>query len=254
MENAREQVMIPEKEEPLSRDQLINEYLPYVKRIVHRIAIHLPPNVETDDLINAGIIGLIEAVERYDPNRDNKFMTYASFRIRGAVLSELRARDYHSRSTRKKLREYDQVYLSLEQKTSGAVNDEDVAKELGMSLEELYQIKCMSSLSFLSFDELGYPSANEKEGILGYFENGNCSDAFSLTRIKEIENAIGESIEKLSEKERLVVSLYYWDELTMKEIGKVLSITESRVSQIHSQALIHLRGKLRNEKLLGDRN
>lgn len=252
MEMAQEQIMIPEKNGYLSRDEIISEYLPYVKRIVHRIAIHLPPSVEVDDLINAGIIGLIEAVERYDSGRDNKFMTYASFRIRGAVLSELRSRDYHSRSTRKKLREYENAYLRLEQKTGGSVSDEDVAEELGLSLDELYQIKSMSSLSFLSFEEIGYSSKDEKDGIMSYFVSGNSNDAFAKTRLKEIQNTIADAIGKLPEKEKLVVSLYYWDELTMKEIGKVLDITESRVSQIHSQAIIHLKGKLRKEKLLGD--
>jgi RNA polymerase sigma factor for flagellar operon FliA len=252
MEMAQEQIKIPEKNCYLSRDQVIIEYLPYVKRIVHRIAIHLPRSVDTDDLINAGIIGLIEAVERYDSERDNKFMTYASFRIRGAVLSELRSRDYHSRSTRKKLREYENAYLRVENKSGGSVNDEEVAEEMGLSLDELYQIKRMSSISFLSFDEIGYSSKEEKDGIMSYFISGDSIDAFSQTRLKEIENTIAEAIGKLPEKEKLVISLYYWDELTMKEIGKVLEITESRVSQIHSQAIIHLRGKLRKEKLLED--
>ena len=113
METAHHKTMPLGKESDLSRDELITEYLPYVKRIVHRIAVHLPPNVEIDDLINAGIIGLIESVERFDPARDNKFITYAAFRIRGAVLSELRSRDYHSRSTRRKLREYENAYTKL---------------------------------------------------------------------------------------------------------------------------------------------
>lgn len=252
METAQEQTMVPEKQDYPSRDQLITEYLPYVKRIVHRIAVHLPPNVDTEDLINSGIIGLIEAVERFDPARDNKFMTYASFRIRGAVLSELRSRDFHSRSTRKKLREYEKVYSRLEQQTGGSVTDEEVAEELGLSLDDFYQVKRMSSMSFLSFEEIGYCSKEERADVLGYLVGGEINDALSLTRLKEIGKAIATAIEQLSEKERMVVSLYYWDELTMKEIGKVLEITESRVSQIHSQAIIHLRGKLRKEKLIGD--
>lgn len=252
MEMAQGQILAPEKQSYLSRDQLIAEYLPYVKRIVHRIAIHLPPNVETDDLINAGIIGLIEAVERFDPTRDNKFMTYASFRIRGAVLSELRSRDFHSRSIRRKLREYERVYARLEQRSGGMVSDEEMAEELGLNLDELYQIKKMSSMSFLSFEEIGFCSKEERDDVMSYLVGGEVIDAFSLTRLKEIEDAIGKSIEQLPEKERLVISLYYWDELTMKEIGKVLDITESRVSQIHSQAIVHLRGKLRKDKLIGD--
>jgi len=252
MVTAQEQIKVPEKQGYLSRDQLITEYLPYVKRIVHRIAIHLPPNVETDDLINAGIIGLIEAVERFDPSRDNKFITYAAFRIRGAVLSELRSRDFHSRSTRRKLREYERVSLQLEQQLGGVATDEEIAEELGMSLDEFYQVKRMSSMSFLSFEEVGIRSREERDDIMSYLIGGEINDAFSITRLKEIENAIAAAIDQLPEKEKLVVSLYYWDELTMKEIGKVLDITESRVSQIHSQAIIHLRGKLRKEKLIGE--
>ncbi len=252
METAQEQIRVSEEKGHLSRDELITEYLPYVKRIVHRIAVHLPPNVDTDDLINAGIIGLIEAVERFDPARDNKFMTYASFRIRGAVLSELRSRDFHSRSTRKKLREYERAHLQLEQQSGGAVSDEEVAEELGVSLDEYYQVKRMSSMSFLSFDEIGFVSTEEHDDVLSYLVGGEINDAFSLTRLKEIEKAIANAIQKLAEKKKLVVSLYYWDELTMKEIGKVLDITESRVSQIHSQAIIHLRSKLRKEKLIGE--
>ncbi len=252
MEMAQKKSRISEKDENLSREQLIHEYLPYVKRIVHRIAIHLPPNVETDDLINAGIIGLIEAVERFDPKRDNKFMTYASFRIRGAVLSELRSRDFHSRSTRRKLREYEKAYSRLEQKCGGIVTDEAVACELGISLDELYQVKKMSSMSFLSFEEIGFCSKEERDDVMSYLLGGDVKDAFRLTRLKEIENAVARAIEQLPEKEKMVVSLYYWDEMTMKEIGKILDITESRVSQIHSQAIIRLRGKLRKEKLLGN--
>jgi RNA polymerase sigma factor FliA len=252
MEIAQEQIMLSEKQSYLSRDQLISEYLPYVKRLVHRIAVHLPPNVETEDLINAGIIGLIEAAERFDPARDNKFITYAAFRIRGSVLSELRSRDFHSRSTRRKLREYEKVYLRLEQQSGGDVCDEDIAEELGLSLDELYQVKRLSSMSFLSFEEIGFSSNEERDDVLNYLVGGEIKDAFSVTRLKEIENAIANALGQLPDKEKLVVSLYYWDELTMKEIGKVLDITESRVSQIHSQAIIHLRGKLRKEKLIGD--
>ncbi len=250
MEMVKEEINYPEKAEYLSRDELIIQYLPYVKRIVHRIAVHLPPNVETDDLINAGIIGLIESVERFDPARDNKFITYAAFRIRGAVLSELRSRDFHSRSTRRKLREYESAYSRLEQVSSGPVTDEEVAEELDVSLDELYQIKRMSALSFLSFEELGFFSETEQDEITRYFFGNTNKDSFTLTRLKEIEKIIGDAIDQLPEKEKMVISLYYWDELTMKEIGEVLNITESRVSQIHSKAIIHLKGKLRKENLI----
>ena len=121
-----------DKNDASYRDQLISEYLPYVKRIVHRIAVHLPSTIDIDDLMNVGVIGLIQAVDRYDPKRDNKFMTYAVFRIKGAVLSELRARDYLSRSSRKKARELERACAKLEQKLGREAGDEEVARELGV--------------------------------------------------------------------------------------------------------------------------
>jgi len=237
--------------DPAYRDQLITEYLPYVKRIVQRLAVHLPSTVDIDDLMNVGVIGLIQAVDRYDPRRDNKFMTYAIFRIKGAVLSELRARDFLSRSNRRKIRELESAYLRLEQKLGREVNDHEVARELGVDLEQVYRTRQMSSISFISLEELGVSSRDEKEKLLSYLID-NEDDALSMTKLKELKEAMAEAIRQLPEKERLVISLYYLDELTMKETGKVLGITESRVSQIHSQAILHLRAKLRKQKLLDD--
>ena len=235
--------------DPAYRDQLITEYLPYVKRIVQRLAVHLPSTVDIDDLMNVGVIGLIQAVDRYDPRRDNKFMTYAIFRIKGAVLSELRARDFLSRSNRRKIRELESAYLRLEQKLGREADDTEIARELGVNLEQFYRTKQMSSISFISLEELGVSSRDEKEKLLSYLVN-NDDDALSKTKLKELKEAMAQAIKQLPEKERLVVSLYYLDELTMKETGKVLGITESRVSQIHSQAILHLRAKLRKQKLL----
>ena len=247
---AESRVKVVKGEKRLSRNQLITEHLPYVKRIVHRIAAHLPSSVETDDLLNAGIIGLIEAAERYDPYRDNKFTTYAMFRIRGAVLSELRSRDFLSRSTRKNVRELEKTYLKLEQKLGREVEDEEVAGELGVSLDKYYEMKAMSSIYFIGFEEIGYLSSREEECLMGYLSSSYNDDALPLSGLKDIQAALGRGIDQLAENERLVVSLYYWDELTMKEVGKVLGITESRVSQIHSRAIIHLRGKLRREEAI----
>jgi RNA polymerase sigma factor for flagellar operon FliA len=225
--------------------------LPYVKRIVQRLAVHLPSTVDIDDLMNVGVIGLIQAVDRYDPRRDNKFMTYAIFRIKGAVLSELRARDFLSRSNRRKIRELESAYLRLEQKLGREADDQEIARELGVDLEQIYRTKQMSSISFISLEELGVSSRDEKEKLLSYLIN-NEDDALSMTKLKELKKAMALAIKQLPEKERLVISLYYLDELTMKETGKVLGITESRVSQIHSQAILHLRTKLRKQKLLED--
>ena len=238
------------KDDQLSRHALIEEYLPHVKRIVHRIAIHLPPHVEIDDLIHVGVIGLMQAIERYDSSRNNTFLTYAVFRIKGAVLSELRSRDFLSRANRRKVRELDRAYIGLEQKKGRAVDDRELAEEIGVPLKEVQEIKKMSSISFVSFEEMGIQAEEEKRSVVDAMMRGGMDDALTLTRVKEMKNAVAEAIEQLPEKEKLVISLYYVDELTMKEAGKALNITESRVSQIHSQAVVHLRSHLRKQGLL----
>jgi len=252
MELAKKQIKNPYNENLSLRNQMIIECLPYVKSIVYRIAIHLPPNIELDDLMSAGIIGLIQAAERYDPARNTSFITYASFRIKGAVLSELRSRDFLSRSDRKKIRELKNAYLNLEHKLGREVEDREVAEELGLSLDRFYRIKKMSGISFISFDELGYSLKEEKMNFMSCLVNSDTEDALTLARVKEIRAVIAEAIEQLQEKEKLVISLYYLEELTMKEAAKVLDITESRVSQIHSRAIIHLREKLRKKGLIDD--
>jgi RNA polymerase sigma factor for flagellar operon FliA len=239
------------KKDTSYREQLITEYLPYVKRIVHRIAVHLPSTIDIDDLMNVGVIGLIQAVDRYDPARDNKFMTYAVFRIRGAVLSELRSRDFLSRANRRKIRDLENVHLQLEQKLGREVDDFEIAQEMGVDIDQVHRTKQMSGISFISFEELGFSSRDEKEKLISYLVDSD-DDALTMTRMKELKAAVARAIELLPEKERLVISLYYLDELTMKETGKVLNVTESRVSQIHSQAIMRLRSKLKKEKLIGD--
>ena len=250
MPTAELQIKTLDKQDYTLRNQIISEYLPYVNRIVNRIATHLPPTVETDDLVNVGIIGLIQAIERYDPQRDNKFMTYAVFRIKGAVLSELRSRDFLGRTTRKKIRNLERAYLKLEQKLGREVEDAEVAREMGLDMEQFYQVKRMSSISFVSFEEIGYTKKDEQEQFLTNLFGGDGRDALSMTTIKEIKSTLAQHIDDLPEKEKLVISMYYSDEMTMKEIGEVLEITESRVSQIHSQAVIRLRAKLRKDGLL----
>jgi len=196
------------KDSHLLRNQIINEYLPYVKRIVNRIAVHLPATIEVDDLINVGIIGLIQAIERYDPSRDNKFITFAVFRIKGAVLSELRSRDFLGRTTRKKIRDLEKAYLKLEQKLGREVADQEVAEEMNMDLEQFYKVKRMSSISFVSFEEVGQGSRNDAATLSSSLAYGDADDALSMTTMKEIKSTIAKNIDLLPEKEKLVVSLY----------------------------------------------
>jgi len=250
MQLAEEQKNNFNKIDNLSREQIIMQYLPQVKHIVQRIAAHLPQNVEIDDLLNVGVIGLIQAIERYDPARNNKFMTYAAFRIRGAVLSELRSRDYISRTDRRKVRDLEKTYLKLEQKKGGDVEDHEVVKEMGVSFEQFYKVKQMSNIAIISLEEMGYSSDKKRDSLSEMFINNRDEEALNLIGIKEVKVVIAKTIEELPENEKLVISLYYMDELTMKETGKVLGITESRVSQLHSKAITRLRAKLRRIKLL----
>jgi RNA polymerase sigma factor FliA len=227
------------------RQDVIVEYLPFVKQIVNRIAGHLPSHVDTEDLVHAGIIGLIQAVDRYDPGRNNSLKTYASFRIKGAVLSELRSRDYLSRTSRRQIRELEKAYMNLEMQNEGDVDAEAVADKLGVSMDEYHHIRSTANMCFISIDEIEGFSKDEKEKYVRSVMNQNREDALNNVKVKELRTAVAESISALPEKEKIVLSLYYMDELTMKEIGNVLELTESRVSQIHSKAIMHLRVKLR---------
>jgi RNA polymerase sigma factor for flagellar operon FliA len=242
---------IPLAYQAAARDDLVVENLPMVKRIVYRIASHLPPHVEIDDLMNAGVIGLIQAVDNFDPTRNIKLSTYASIRIRGAVLSELRSRDLLSRTTRQRVRELERVTQDMEQKLGREVDDEEVIEKMGLKYDEYYGLKKMSSLSFVSLEDVGANSTDERRELLHYLVEGRRTDALSLTRLKEIKLALVEAITKLPEKEKLVISLYYQDDLTMKETGEVVNVTESRVSQIQSKAIRRLRKALSNAGLVG---
>lgn len=249
MKAVRKQAVSQKKSVVPNRDQLMKDYLPHVKRIVNRMAIHLPATVDIEDLYNVGVIGLIQAIDRYDPRRNNKFITYATHRIRGAVLSELRSRDFLSRSNRRKIREMDHTYAMLEQKLGRDVEDHEIADAMEIDLLELDKIKGLSSISFISFEEMGYSESHDKGRLLKYLTD-DAADALTITNLNELKAAMARAIEQLPEKEKLVLSLYYFDELNMKETGKVLNITESRVSQIHSQAVIRLRNRLRRERII----
>lgn len=225
------------------REKLILEYLPLVKRIVNRIATHLPATIEIDDLTTAGIIGLIQAIDRFDQNRGIKLSTFASYRIRGSILEELRAKDILTRADRKKVKTLEKMVLSFEQKNGREPTDEEIAEELNIDTTDIQHIRKVSSIAVFSLDEIGYESYQKRPQLIKYLAD-NKSDPLSLTKLKELQVVLGKAIETLNEKEKILVSLYYNEGLTMKEIGETLNITESRVSQIHSQVVVKLRKKL----------
>lgn len=232
---------------------MIVEYLPLVKFVASRIASRLPSHIELNDLINSGIIGLIDAIEKFDASRKIKFKTYAEFRIKGAILDELRALDWVPRSTRQKASRLERAYAELEQMLGRAASDAEMMEFLGISLEEFDQlVREARGVALISLDELqgGDHDENFERNLLEYLADPEHMSPAQVMNLDQVYKIVADAIDQLPEKERLVISLYYYEELTMKEIGEILSITESRVSQIHTKAILRLRGRL--TKLLGD--
>jgi len=229
------------------KDNLILKFTPLIKLIVNRIAMRLPPHVDSEDLVNSGVIGLIDAIEKYDPMRGTSFKTYAEFRIKGAILDELRTLDWFPRSIRQKVNRLENAYAELERQLGRAATDEEVAGALNIDLEEFYEILAQASaVSLVSLYETGREDGEERNFLECLA--GDADDPAAVLETHEVYETVGRAIDKLPEKERTVISLYYYDELTMKEIGKVLNLTESRVSQIHTKAVLRLRAKLRGLK------
>jgi len=230
-----------------NREEVIKRYSPMIKYVANRIAMRLPPHIEVDDLISVGVLGLMDAISKYDSSRGAKFKTYAEFRVRGAILDELRAMDWVPRSIRQKASNVDKVVQSLQAKLSRAPEDEEVAKEMGLSLDQFHDtLNETKSIPIFSLEDLGIAKeSGEQQSLLDCLAGKADADPQTQIRLIELKEIIAKAIDALPEKERLMVSLYYYEELTMKEIGAVLEITESRVSQIHSKAVYRLRTKLK---------
>lgn len=235
----------PTRLNPKEREELIREYTPLIKFIAQKIAVRLPSNIELDDLISSGVIGLMDAIEKYDPTRDNKFKTYAEFRIRGAILDELRAQDWVPRSVRDKAKLLDKTVADLEAAMGRQATDEEVASKLNMTLDEFFElVNQVRPVSVLSIDEIASFSNVDKKSLMSLLEDVKVANPYIQLNLKSVKDVITGAIEELPERQRLVLSLYYYEDLNLKEIGKVLRVTESRVSQLHAQAISRLRQKL----------
>ncbi len=235
----------PSKLTPQQKDKLIMEYAPLIKFIAQKIAVRLPANIELDDLISSGVIGLMDAIEKYDPSRDNKFKTYAEFRIRGSILDELRAQDWVPRSVRDKSKMLDRALIELEAQLGRGATDEELAERLGVSMDEFHDLlNQVKPVSLLSIDDSATFSNVDKKSILNLLESCKLSNPFNQLNLKSVKDIVAAAIEDLPERQRLVLSLYYYEDLNLKEIGRVLRVTESRVSQLHAQAISRLRAKL----------
>jgi RNA polymerase sigma factor for flagellar operon FliA len=234
-----------------SRDALILHFSPLVKYVAGRVAVGLPANIEQADLISYGIFGLIDAIDKYEPERGIKFETYAISRIRGAIIDELRAIDWVPRSVRFKAREVEKAYTNLENTLKRPPSDAEIAEEMGISFDELHNIYTqLSSVSLVALDEL-MTVEGEKGDRLSLVETledtkaTSPSDAFETVEMKSI---LTEAINRLPEREKMVVTLYYYEGLTLAQIGQVLGVTESRICQMHTKAVLALRGKI-NESI-----
>src|SRR6202163_1556201 len=235
------------KADPAVRDRLIVTYAPLVKYVAGRLGSGLPAHVDDEDLVSYGLLGLIGAIERYDPERDVKFETYAIARIKGAIIDELRAMDWVPRSVRSRAREIERAIGELERQLHRAPTDEEISKKVGISVSELEDsLTEISRSSIAALDELWTVSSSggDQIALIDTIEDADAPDPQSSLSATEMREAIGEAIARLPEREKLVVTLYYYEELTLREIGEVLGVTESRVSQLHTKAILRLKARL----------
>jgi RNA polymerase sigma factor for flagellar operon FliA len=230
------------------RDRLILTYAPLVKYVAGRLGSGLPAHVDENDLVSYGLLGLIGAIERFDPNRDIKFETYAIARIKGSIIDELRAMDWVPRSVRSRARDIERAIGELERKLHRAPTDEEIAEKLGVSTDDLNDsLTEIGRSSIAALDELWTISSGgggDQVALIDTIEDTQGPEPQSELAQTELKEALGEAIARLPEREKLVVTLYYYEELTLREIGEVLGVTESRVSQLHTKAILRLKARL----------
>jgi RNA polymerase sigma factor for flagellar operon FliA len=233
------------------RERLILHYSPLVKYVAGRVGVGLPPNIEQADLVSYGIFGLIDAIEKFDITRAIKFETYAISRIKGAIIDELRAIDWIPRSVRYKAREVEKAYAALESRLHRTPNEAEVAQELGIALEDLHAIfSQVSFVNVIALDELLNVGGErgDKLSLVDTLEDTKAEDPVQVFETEETKYLLARAINTLPEREKIVVTLYYYEGLTLAEIGQVLGVTESRICQMHTKAVLQLRGKLADQK------
>ncbi len=228
------------------RDRLILTYAPLVKYVAGRLGSGLPAHVDENDLVSYGLLGLIGAIERYDPERDIKFETYAIARIKGAIIDELRALDWVPRSVRSRAREIERTIAELEAKLGTAPTDEEIAKKIGITVKELEDslTRHLALLDRRARRAVVGLGRRRPGALMDTIEDTTGPRPAEVLDETETREALAEAIARLPEREKLVVTLYYYEELTLREIGEVLGVTESRVSQLHTKAILRLKARL----------
>jgi RNA polymerase sigma factor FliA len=227
-------------------------YSPLVKYVAGRMSSGLPAHVEEADLISYGLIGLISAIERFEPEREIKFETYAVPRIRGAIIDELRSLDWVPRSVRSRARQIEKANVKLENKLQRAPTDEEMAKELGIDEEDFQEsLIQISNSTIAALDELWTisDSSGDQVSLLDTIHDPNAPDPAKVLDATALKDRVADAIARLPEREKLVIALYYYENLTLREIGEVLGVTESRISQLHTKAVLRLRSRLQEEDL-----
>ncbi len=229
----------------LEEDVLLKEYLPLIRRLAYRLVSRLPDSVEVDDLINSGVLGLLDAVGKFEPDRNIQFKTYAEFRVRGAMLDDLRSQDWASRSLRNDSNLLESTYASLEHKLGRPAEDYEVAEVLDLSLEDFYKLLGRArGISLVNYEDFA-ASDDDPRSPLEMIALIESDDPFVLCQDREQQEHLVEAIDDLKERDRIVLQLYYFEELNLKEVGMVLDVSESRVCQMRTQAIVRLRNKIK---------
>jgi RNA polymerase sigma factor FliA len=230
-----------------AREQLVVAYSPLVKYVAGRMSSGLPAHVEESDLISYGLIGLINAIERFEIEREIKFETYAITRIKGAIIDELRSLDWVPRSVRARAREIERANSKLEHRLQRAPTDEEMSVELGISMEDFNDaLLQISNSTVAALDELWTvsDSSGDQVSLLDTIQDPGAPDPAAVMDATDLKDRVADAIARLPEREKLVVALYYYENLTLREIGEVLGVTESRISQLHTKAVLRLRSRL----------
>ena len=246
-------IRLKENEDIEARDQLIIHFAHLVKYVASRLAIHLSSLVELDELISYGIEGLIDAIEKFDHKRNIKFQTYAITRIRGSMIDGLRSMDWIPVSLRQKSKELEKAYINVEARLGRSASDAEVAEELGLNPDEFATLlRDVAATTIISLDDFlpGEDGEQNKRRILDLLEDHNSISASEIVEFNEVKDLLAKAISRLPDKEKMVVYLYYYAGLTLKEIGATISLSESRISQLHTKAILRLRGSLSKKKNL----
>jgi RNA polymerase sigma factor for flagellar operon FliA len=233
-----------------AREQLVLAYSPLVKFVAGRMSSGLPAHIEESDLISYGLLGLIGAIERFDPQREIKFETFAVSRIKGSIIDELRSLDWVPRSVRAKAREIESTQTKLEHELGRVPTDREVAEALEMSVEDFQEsLLQISNSTVVALDELWTvsDSSGDQVSLLDTMKDPNAVDPARELGVSELKDRLANAISRLPEREKLVIALYYYENLTLREIGEVLGVTESRVSQLHTKAVLRLKSRLQSE-------